>query len=128
MQGDTDFSAIDIFYIFNAKRSYVTSKDLFLVAPLFWKVLNGIVCIRNFYAFIFNNGCHFTSITRLPLGNGSIVFGQNFRCRVFTWFICFEGPWVQKVVFGNWSVPLCAGTPDWKKESSDNNSKEKCTS
>ena len=25
----------------------------------------------------------FTSIIRLPLGNGTIVFGQNFRCRVF---------------------------------------------
>ena len=34
----------------------------------------------------------FSSITRLPLGNGSIVFAQNFRCGVFTGFICFEVP------------------------------------
>ena len=29
-----------------------------------------------------------TSIAWLPINNGSIVFVQNFLCRVITWFIC----------------------------------------
>ena len=62
---------------FNNRRS-----QLYLVNPDFYR-------FRSF----------FTSITRLPLGNGSIVFVQNFRCRVFTWFICFEIPCGQIIGF-----------------------------
>ena len=35
----------------------------------------------------------------LTLCYGSIVFGQNFRCRVFTCYTCFEVPLVQKSGF-----------------------------
>ena len=53
-----------------------------------------------FFFFFF-----FTSITRPPLSNRSIVFSQNSPCQVFTWFICFKVPWVQKVFF--WKL-ICA--------------------
>ena len=48
---------------------------------------------NNFFLFDFTT---FTFITRLLLGNGNIVFGQNFRWLIFTWFTYFEVPCVQK--------------------------------
>ena len=47
--------------------------------------------ISNIY-FIYRRfiQCIFNSIIRLPLGNGTTAFSQNFRCRVFPWFTCFE--------------------------------------
>ena len=36
---------------------------------------------------------------RLPLGNESIVFNENFQSRIFTWFMCFQVPWVQRSAF-----------------------------
>ena len=59
----------------------------------------------------------FTSITRLPLSNERIVFGQNFSCRVFTCFICFEFLWVQKCEFSKlvWAyVCVCVHVCDCK--------------
>ena len=41
----------------------------------------------------------FTSIYRLSLSNVNIDFGQNFKYRVFTQFICFEITWVQNSSF-----------------------------
>ena len=56
----------------------------------------------------------FTSVTWLRLGNWSIVFSQNFQCRVFPWFICFEVPWVQNSSF--WKLVcayVCVGVYVW---------------
>ena len=46
---------------------------------------------------IYNN--LFMLCTRLPLLNGSIGFGKNFRCRVFIWFVHFEVFRIQKSGF-----------------------------
>ena len=71
----------------------------------YWFYLSTLTCcvlwcfVSHWYLTYCNTHKIFTSITRLPLGNGIIVFCQNFRCWVFTWFICLEIFWVQKRSF-----------------------------
>ena len=72
----------------------------FKISNLTCKINASIPCHQN-TLFGWHKHTIFNYITRLPLDNGSIVFGQNFRCRVFTWFLYFEVQWAQKGVFAN---------------------------
>ena len=61
-----------------------------------WNSLTGSFQIRN--RFLKNKITVFTSVTWLPLGNGSIAFDKNFQYRVFIWFM-FWGPLNPKEYF-----------------------------
>ena len=49
---------------------------------------------------------HFYFITRLPLGNESIVFGQIFDAEFLPDIQVLKSPESKKVVFGNWSARM----------------------
>ena len=61
--------------------------------------------------FAYESTCIFTSITRLSLGHGNIVFGQSFRCRILIHFIVLRCPESKKLIFESFSVRMyvCEG-------------------
>ena len=79
---------------FYRKKNYLFRYYTFVIKHNFWKKLG------NVFKFSIVN-CIWYFYFRLPttIGNGSIVFGQNFLCHVFIWFICFEVSWVHKKLF-----------------------------
>ena len=54
-----------------------------------------------------------TSITPLPLGNGSIVFGQHFWCRVFNLIFMLWGSLSPKKVVFRFRLSVCLRVYVW---------------